>query len=141
MTTTPALKTVLKVKPVTVEYMLNHEAKEYNEYEWIKKVKRFATLPQIQFYELIDSSRSYESFYACYEIEPEGILFFNHFGYGASITNNGFCKVYIDPNNGEVMTGLFEKDGNVGRLVNDKMNRKYMAGLSKGIGMIFSNCI
>lgn len=129
---------------MTIEQVLNNDAKTYNVTEWTKKVNRFATFEKVQFYFVAKGNGyDYDRFFVTYQI-PEGIIIFSSFGYGSSLTNNGFCVVFIRDN--EDGTSILETSevtagGKTGRVSNTPEGRRFMVHQSKNLGTIFSNDI
>ena len=128
----------MKLTAITVDQMLNNEAKEYNVTEWTKKVNRFATFPNCQFYIVPkDEVFSYDRFYVTYKI-PEGINLLASFGYSSSLTNNSVCIVFIRED-GSVETSEVNAGGKWGRVANHKEGRKFMAHQSKNYDTVWTN--
>jgi hypothetical protein len=76
-----------KVTKVNEEFVRNHDAKNYNEYEWNKQVDRILKYKDVEFY-IAENDR----FFVEYTL-PEGLRLWGDFGYGASLTNGGFYRL------------------------------------------------
>lgn len=118
---------------------------DYNMTEWKKRINNFLQRSKdVQFYIAPpQKGEKYERYYATYKIE-EGIIFFNELcPFSSSISNNGFCRIIIEPigNSEYIVKRVLLKDaqGNEGRCNNDRANRKIMAGNSQKYGVIYSN--
>ncbi len=138
------MKLVLTVTKMTIEQMLDNEAKSYNERIWKEKVNGYAKYPKCQFYTIPADGKiySYDRFFVTYQI-PEGIILFSDFGYSSSITNNNFCAVFIRENGlyFNIYTSEIIVNEKSGRIENSKEGRKFMAHQSKGFDTIWSNNI
>lgn len=128
----------MKLQRLTIEQMLNHDAKSYNQSVWTEKVNRYAAFPKIQFYVIPkDEVYSYDRFFASYV--ADGIYFFNSFGYSSSLTSAGFSKVHID-GEGHVWKSLFKgPDGKEGYAENCKENRSMFRKNLTPVGVMVTN--
>ena len=132
------IKEGLILKKVTLDEMLAHPDKEYNPSVWLEKMSNY---PKCQFYLIPpDDIYSYTRFYVSYI--ADGIYFFSNFSaYSGTLTNNGFCKVYI-AQDGQVWKHLFRNDkGEEGYADNVEHNRKCFRELLTPRGIMVSNCI
>lgn len=131
------------LKKLTADEIKANKVREYNPAAWDSIIASYLKFENVQFYieEKESSPYDYDRFFAVYTI-PEGIRIFGGVGYGASLSSNGFVKVYIGHNTGIVTTLLFkDATGKEGRADNSKANRLLFARDSKEYGLIYSNCI
>lgn len=118
------IETGLFLTPISVEQLLEREEQEYNPQIWKEAVQRSAALEKIKFYVIEpDAVYSYARFFRSYI--ADGIHFFGPFSaFSSCLTNNGFCKVCINPE-GQVLKVLFRSNsGKVGLASNDNFNRQ-----------------
>ena len=128
----------LKVTKITVEEMLARPEQSYNPPIWESKVLRYAESKDIQFYVTEKGNGyAYARFWCTYRTR-EGLYFFNTFtAFSASLTNHGFCKVFIGED-GVVEKFLFNNvKGEEGYAENCPANRKIFMKL----GILVSNVI
>lgn len=136
MTTT--IKTVAKLTPMTVE-QIRMENRGYNPTIWDEKIDRFSSLKGIEFYKA-EPQRGYDytRYFAKYTL-PEGLTIFKSVCYSSTLSNAGFSRVIITPENELVSMLIQFGDGEYGRAENTKSNRTKLAEFSKVLGYIWSN--
>jgi hypothetical protein len=132
----------MNASKMTIDQVLNNEQNSYNVTEWTKKVNRFASFKNVQFY-LVPKGNGYdyERFFVSYQI-PEGINFFASFGYSSSLTNNSFCVVFVRDtakNEVSIQTSEITVGEKTGRIGNNPHGRKFMVKQTQTLGTIFSN--
>lgn len=123
----------LSLEAVTVDQVLASDRKEYNAYEWSKKVKMYAGFPKCQFYR--DRNQEKDTFYVVYQ--ADGINFFKEFGYISCLSSTGFVYVYLEADGSVRFNGTgADRDK---RIANCNENRPMMRNLSSHFGTIFTN--
>jgi hypothetical protein len=127
---------------------------------WEQNVDRYSKYGDVQFYKVErDETYGYDRFYVVYTL-PEGLRLLNDFGYGGSITSNGFTRVMIDdciidvtdlenPIFTKLPEGVYsiekmrffdmDGDGSECRIANTPEGRRWMAERSQLHGTIFTN--
>lgn len=128
---------VLKLETLTADQIRN-ENREYNPTEWDNIINRYLKYKNLTFYVARPQrGYSYNRYYAVYEI-PEGIILLGSVSYSSCLSNNGFCRVTIGPDGTLRKFFLKDQTGKEGYCVNDKANRRIMAGNSQKVGAIFT---
>lgn len=128
----------MKLKPLTKEEIINHPTREYNPLAWEDRINRMDKFKDCQFYIAERDFYEYDRFYATYTI-PEGLRLLNSISYSSSLTNNGFRKVHINSETGEVTVTKFkDATGKEGYAENDLPNRYKIAKECKEFGIIVS---
>lgn len=123
------------IKMSAEEVMIN-DINQYNEKEWIKKVKGYEKYNPTFYMAPKNEVYNYTRFFVTYT--HEGINFLGQLSYSSSLSNAGFKLVNINQENGSIeVTGIGEE--NVAMFPNNDAARAIMAKSSQGFGMIFTN--
>lgn len=145
----------MKATKLTAEQLRIDNGREYNPRVWEENIERYTSkYSDVQFFK-VDKGNGYDydRYFVSYTL-PEGLRFFNTFGYSASLTSGGYQEVLINSfdvdamkyyDNDEVHITPFRyktKDDN-GNLVdawlnNSKEARQFMIDKSKRFGSIFT---
>lgn len=136
------MKTNLKVSKITVDEMLNRSERDYNPQVWRERINSMTKYDKLQFYviEADEKVYKYARFFASYV--ADGIYFFSDWSaYSSGISNNGFCKVYIDENN-DVHKMLFRvRDNEEVYAANNKQNRQIFREKLTPYGVMVCNSL
>jgi len=137
------MKTNLKLQTITVKEMLNRSESGYNPQIWKERINSMTKYAKLQFYviEADEKVWKYARFFASYV--ADGIYFFSDWSaYSSGISNNGFCKVFIDVDN-VVNKIMFNVDSNGEGLYakNCKENRQIFRTKLAPYGVMVSNSL
>lgn len=129
---------VMQVKQLTESEIRNSKEREYNPSTWESRIDGFAKYADVKFYEEINSINAYTSYYAVYT--AEGLTYMNSVSYSLSVSSNGFCKIEIDEQTGDVYRVLFNfSNDRWGHAENTPANRSRLKDMNAKFAMILTN--
>ena len=108
------------------ESQMRAENREYNPTEWDRIIDRYVSYGSTFFKVAPQKGCDYTRYYAIYKNGDN--RFFKSVSYSSSLTNNGFCKIFISE--GKAYRELFKFGETYGTAENTPNNRKLLAKMN-----------